>query len=375
MASAAPIHLETAQGRFQLRRYPARPGEPLQAWCGADLLLADAWRSRQVDRAATLVVNDEHGALSTIIVPAALWTDSALAATAARQNLRRNQRSQVPVIWSTRPPPAGLKLVLLRIPKQLAYFEHQLAVLQSVLRPGAELVCSGMDKHLSPHTADMLERYFGPVTRHRGARKARLFTAQANAIPAKPVPAPSSYFCQPLDAELHGHANVFSRDRLDMGSRFLMEQLATCSRVESLADLACGNGVLGLFAHRLGLCSQLTFCDESAMALESSRENAARLLPDTADIRFFHGDGLLDAPGPFDLILCNPPFHLGHTVDDFAGRRLLRQCADQLRPGGELYLVANQHLPYENTLRRHFGQVEQVARDRKFVIWRAGAVD
>ena len=171
MAAAAPVHLDTSQGHFQLRRYPARPSEPLQAWCGADLLLLEAWNRRGIDPAATLVVNDEHGALSTIIEPAALWTDSALSAKAASENLRRNQRAQVPVVWSTRSPPPGMQLVLLRIPKQLAYFEHQLAVLQGVLPQGAELLCAGMDKHLSPQTAKMLERYFGPVARHRGARR------------------------------------------------------------------------------------------------------------------------------------------------------------------------------------------------------------
>ena len=360
------------QGEFELKRYPRRKQETLQAWNGADLLLLDAAGD---SGRPCLVVNDEHGALAIALSPASSWTDSALSARATQLNCSLNAVAQPLLTWSTEEPQQPIERVFMRVPKSLPYFEYQLAMLARSMSVGDTLFCAGMDKHLSPQTAKVLERYFGPVARHRGARKARVFSARAGAIPARPVPPPASYHCLQLDAELRGSANVFSRDSLDMGSRFLMEQLAQCSPVASLADLACGNGVLGLYAHRLGLCRQLTFCDESAMALESARENAARLFPNTADLRFFHGDGLLGGPGPFDLILCNPPFHLGHTVDDFAGRRLLRQCADQLRPGGELYLVANQHLPYEATLRRHFDQVQPVVRNRKFVIWRAGAVD
>ena len=75
------------------------------------------------------------------------------------------------------------------------------------------------------------------------------------------------------------------------------------------------------------------------------------------------------APDSQDLVLCNPPFHLGHTVDDYAGRRLLTQCARQLAPGGRLYLVANRHLDYSAALRRHCSSVERLAGDGKFNLW------
>jgi 16S rRNA G1207 methylase RsmC len=33
--------------------------------------------------------------------------------------------------------------------------------------------------------------------------------------------------------------------------------------------------------------------------------------------------------------------------------------------------VANQHLDYLPTLLRHFGSVEKLARDRRFIVWLA----
>jgi hypothetical protein len=86
------------------------------------------------------------------------------------------------------------------------------------------------------------------------------------------------------------------------------------------------------------------------------------------------GDVLDYGAEPPDLILCNPPFHLNHAVDEYAGRRLLAQCARQLPAGGRLCLVANRHLKYLPTLRRHFRRIGKIAQDQKFIVWLAEKV-
>jgi 16S rRNA G1207 methylase RsmC len=261
--------------------------------------------------------------------------------------------------------------VVLRIPKQIPYLEYQLARLAGWLPAGTLLLAGGMDKHLSPHTAALIERYFGPTTRHRGQRKARVFSARRNAQPAPAIPGWASYDCDVAGGSLYSLPNVFSRDGLDIGSRFLLQQLHLLQPAECGADLACGNGVIGIAALRHGLSRSMYFCDESAMAIASARDNAARLAPPATAVSFHHGDGLAGLRQAFDLILCNPPFHLGHTVTEYAGRRLLAACASHLAPGGSLCLVANRHLDYGPTLRRHFRAAEQLAGNRKFVVWRA----
>ena len=42
-----------------------------------------------------------------------------------------------------------------------------------------------------------------------------------------------------------------------------------------------------------------------------------------------------------------------------------------LRGGGELLIVANRHLRYDQVLARRFGKVRRVAAEPKFVVWRA----
>jgi len=324
-------------GTFALARYPGKSGDALLAWCAADALLLEEAHRRDNTGEAILVVNDTHGALCVALQPQSLWTDSALSALALRRNERSNGRKETPIIWSTQIVPSIPELVVLRIPKQLRYLEYQLARLATLLPAGATLLAAGMDKHLSPRVADMLERCIGPTQRHPGQRKARLFTAVRDDRPVSPSTRIAAYYCEPLGVELRSLANVFSADKLDLGTRFLLEQLHRLAAVDTAIDLACGNGVLGLAALQRGLAQRVVFCDESAMAVASAQDNALRLFPRTAHNCSFHrGDALQDYRGePAQLILCNPPFHVEHVVDEFAGRYLLAQCRDHLRPGAQ----------------------------------------
>jgi 16S rRNA G1207 methylase RsmC len=291
-----------------------------------------------------------------------------------RENCARNARNAPAIAWSTANPAGQFQQVLMRIPKNAAYFEYQLGQLAHVLAPGSKLYFAGMDKHLSANTAQLIERYFGSVQRHRGRGKARLFSAEQNA----PASLPDSdfychYHCEQLGVELSALPNVFSRERLDRGTRLLLENVHRLAPAEDLADLACGNGVLGIAAVQQGLASAVTFADESAMAIASARMNCLAIRKEDRSLAFHHGDGLQGVAQRFDRILCNPPFHLGHTVDDYAGRRLLVQCTTSLKPGGELVLVANRHLPYGETLKKSFSHVEQLACNKKFVVWKAAS--
>jgi 16S rRNA G1207 methylase RsmC len=363
--SAATTRFECPQGRFQLKRYPHRTRETLQAWCAADSLLLEEAVQHADSGAGTLVVNDEQGALCTALQPRTLWTDSWLAADAANRNLRDNRREPVQVLWSTQSPPFA-DLVLMRIPKSLPYFEYQLASLALVLPEGTLLLAAGMDKHLSPHTAATLERLFGPCHRYPGRHKARLFAATRQAGSAQVLPPPVEYRIPTLPLPLMAHSNVFSHDRLDHGTRLLLSVLGEQSPASRAVDLACGNGVVGLHLLHWAMAESVLFCDESAMAVDSVKMNLPEQWRAQAEVH--HGDGLQGSSSSADLVVLNPPFHLGHVVDEYAGRRLIQQAHDTLVPGGRLILVFNNHLKYRSLLHRKFDQTVELARDNKFSV-------
>ncbi len=360
--------------KLKLRQYP--PINRGQAFNSADSLLVEAAAVFATPGDATLVVNDEFGALCSALQAATLWTDSYLASRSMHENLRRNHLARTNVLWSIAALPESLtadscKLVVMRVPKQLSYFEYQLSKLSQLLPTGATVLVAGMDKHLSPATGSLIDSYIGPTERHRGQHKARLFSASKDARCPASFSGTGEYYSDTLNQPLISLANVFAREKMDIGSRFLLDSLVTLPQTNRLIDLACGNGIIGLTAASRGLCKSLLMCDESAMAIASARINSERCtLP--CDVSYHLGDGLLDYKGEFaNLILCNPPFHLNHRVDEGVGRRLLAQCAAHLVEGGSLCLVANRHLNYLPTLKRDFSVVEKLAQNSKFVVWQA----
>lgn len=76
-------------------------------------------------------------------------------------------------------------------------------------------------------------------------------------------------------------------------------------------------------------------------------------------------------PASVDLVLSNPPFHSHQATTDATALRMFAQSRKVLRPGGELWIVANRHMGYHTHLRRLFGNSEVVASEPKFVVLRA----
>jgi 16S rRNA (guanine1207-N2)-methyltransferase len=92
-------------------------------------------------------------------------------------------------------------------------------------------------------------------------------------------------------------------------------------------------------------------------------------MSENAAAEFYCDDGLSHYTGaPFDLIVCNPPFHQGNALGDQIAWRMFAQGRQQLRAGGQLWIVGNRHLDYPAKLKRLFGNCRQVAANPKFIV-------
>jgi len=364
--------LHSPQGDFRLSRYPVRRRDPLRAWDAADEYLLRHLDESGAEPGRTLVVNDGFGALSVALAGSCsvmMQSDSYLAWQGVLRNLRANglEEGAVTFIDSLAEPEGPFTHVLLKIPKSLALLEDQLFRVRPLLAEGATLVAGAMARHVHRSTLALFERIIGPAPTSLAWKKARLVLPSLDPSLA---PGRSQW---PRDFELDGlriinHAGVFSRERLDIGTRFFLEHLPTLPPGTEAVDLGCGNGIVGIMLRRSNPGVKLLFSDESFMALASARENWAAAFGDEP-ARFVADDCLARQPdGSADLVLINPPFHQQHAVTAEIARRMFRDARRVLRRGGECRIVANRHLGYHRDLKRLFGRCELVAGNAKFVV-------
>lgn len=371
--------LQVPQGAFTLARLPQRQRELLRAWDAADEYLLQVLDEQSLlhDGIRILIVNDSFGALAVALSryrPQSL-SDSWLCHAATRLNLQQNGIAADAVILldSLTVPQGPLDLVLLKVPKTLALLEEELLRLTPLLTAQSRVIVAGMQKGLPASVWPLLERLCGPTTTALARKKAKLIyvePAHGGENPASPYPA--CYTLEGTTYRICNHANVFSRDSLDIGTRFFLQHLPQGLGESEVIDLGCGNGVVGLITAARNPQARLQFVDESFMAVASARDNFHHNLGGEREAQFRVGDALSEfAPASADIILCNPPFHQGSAVGDQIAQRMFRQSLQVLRPGGELWVIGNRHLGYHQTLRKIFGNAELIAANAKFVILRA----
>ncbi|MFJ9638797.1 methyltransferase [Streptomyces sp. NPDC101178] len=378
--------LTTSQGTFELARFPEHPSDPFRAWDAADEYLLRQLTDSEtgpVDLSGTVaVVGDRWGALATALAahrPVQI-SDSYLARRATSANLERNglDGGAVTPLSSRDTPPDRIDVLLVRVPKSLAFLEDQLHRIAPALHAGTVVIGTGMVKEIHTSTLKLFERIVGPTRTSLAVRKARLIFATPDLeLPRTQSPWPYRYELPADVGPVSGrtavnHAGIFCAERLDIGTRFFLKHLPTRGGSVEVADLGCGNGVLGLSAALANPDAHVTFVDESYGAVASAEETFRLGAPDGAKADFLVGDGLADlAPGSLDLVLNNPPFHSHMATTDATARTMFVSARTALRQGGELWVVGNRHLSYHTHLRRIFGNCTTVAGDPKFVVLRA----
>lgn len=370
--------LISPQGSFQLLRFPHYRNETLQAWDAADEYLLNYLAAENLPAAGSCVciLNDGCGALATALHgwrPTAI-SDSYLSQQASRENLLLNglPADSVRLLDSLSTPAAGIDLLLVRIPKTLALLEDQLLRVRPRLNPGCRIVAAGMVKHLPASAWQLLARLLGPTVPAQAVKKARLLLVALDPDLRPPSsPYPVTYRLDTDGGEVVNHANVFSRDGLDIGTRFFLQHLPAVAAGHCI-DLGCGNGLLGVTLAARAPAAQLSFVDESYMAVASARENFRRRCGAARQAEFVVGDCLSGfAAHSADCILCNPPFHQQHAVGDRIAWRMFRDAHRVLRAGGELRVIGNRHLHYDIHLKTLFGNVAKLAANAKFEVFSA----
>ncbi|WP_226780272.1 class I SAM-dependent methyltransferase [Oceaniglobus trochenteri] len=156
---------------------------------------------------------------------------------------------------------------------------------------------------------------------------------------------------------------VFSADAIDRGSQLLAAHLPAQMK-GVVVDLGAGWGYLSAELSARDDISELHLVEADHAALACARDNVT-----DPRARFHWADATTFAlPGGADHVVTNPPFHIGRAPDPSLGRAFIAAAARMLKPGGQLWLVANRHLPYETELGEKFVKTTDLVRDPAFKV-------
>jgi 16S rRNA (guanine1207-N2)-methyltransferase len=130
---------------------------------------------------------------------------------------------------------------------------------------------------------------------------------------------------------------VFSGDRIDTGTRYLLQEAPGPPAAGDLLDLGCGYGPITVALARRSPGATVWALDINERALALCRENVAAL--GLTNVRVVT-PGEVSGKQRFAAIYSNPPIRIGkeplHTLLDTRLR--------QLEPAGRCYLVVQKHL-------------------------------
>lgn len=370
----------------RLRRRPDVEAPNLQAWDATDRLLLDTAVEHQRTGGSLTVIGDRYGALAlgalAVLEPHTLRVHQDL--ITGERALRLNAAA----IGVTAPDsddggpgePAFAQLplspgllaeadtVLLQLPKTLAELDQIAAAVARYASPDVLLMAGGRVKHMSLGMNTILERHFHSVRPQLARQKSRVILAAGAKGSAGTERFPVVEHLAELDLDVAAHGAAFAGPRLDIGTRYLLTFLPSMRAARHAVDLGCGTGILAAMYARQFPDAAVTATDQSAAAVASARETARR--NGLADrISVVQDDALSTFPDAgADLILLNPPFHVGAGVHSGAGLKLIEAAGRVLAPHGELWTVFNRHLPYLPALEQHVGPTVVKGRNPKFTV-------
>jgi 23S rRNA (guanine1835-N2)-methyltransferase len=307
---------------MHLKRYPVHKNETLQAWDSADELMLEHVREAGARDKRVVILDDRFGALSCGLEDGDVttYTDSFVSAKAITINSEGRRQT----IHDLGKLEGVYDLALVRIPKNMSFFEDLLCHLSAHLGAESKVVCGYMVKHQAKASFELLNKYIGTTSTSLAQKKARLIFAdfeKSKASSPYPIEVPIDGFEKPFT----NHSNLFSREKLDIGTRFLLEHIP---QGDAILDLGCGNGVVGIAAKKENPDARIVFSDDSWLALESARINYGKFFDDQAE--FVWTNCYEDQkPASVDLVLCNPPFHQGNTLGDFIAWQMFTDARDR----------------------------------------------
>ena len=366
-----------------LRRWPDLESPELLASDAADrLLLSELQHEVEADpsllEAGLVVIGDSYGAITLAAIADLGFTSVRVHQDARSGELALDNNAQELSIAGfthhdlDKELVSGARIVAMRLPRSLDQLDQWSSLIAAYAAPNVQVFAGGRLKHMTLGMNDVLKQYFGMVVASLAVQKSRVLRVKE---PMSDVALealstwPKSKRYDVIDMTVCAHGGVFAGINLDIGTRELLAVLdQTPTDAKRIIDFGCGSGLLAVAISRLRPGATVIASDQSSAAVVSATATLeANGLGGAVEV--VRDDGLSSqADASADVILFNPPFHSGAAVHSDTSVRLFAEAGRVLKPGGELWVVANSHLGYKPILINLVGETKEIRRTPKFTV-------
>lgn len=263
--------------------------------------------------------------------------------------------------------------IIYRVSKEKALVHHLLNCASQLLAPDGELIITGKKQDGIKSYAQKLVTQLGATGKLK-KQKTEYLGSFSQLNPSTPLESQNYTELHKVECNhdsikyFYSKPGVFGWQKIDTGTQLLLETIApilekTSQTPENILDLGCGYGWIFINLPTL-LHSEdisITATDNNATALRCAQKNAEFYAPNTQIIATDCGDSIKKS---FDLILCNPPFHQGHSHAKKLTEKFLQNTYRLLDKQGTAFFVVNEFIKLEfNGL-----QIEEIKRHHGFKV-------
>lgn len=199
----------------------------------------------------------------------------------------------------------------------------------------------------------------GPVLDDRNYTELRAVASQ-DTIAGSPI----------KDVMFYSKPGVFGWDKIDQGSLLLVDSLPAVfnslkDKPKRVLDLGCGYGYITTMAAQLAEFDEIIATDNNATALLAAEKTFAENGIPAKSIATDAGEQISEK---FDLILCNPPFHQGFSVDGGLTKKFLTNTKRLLNKHGHAIYVVNAFIGVEKIAAQLGLKTQTIVNNNQFKV-------
>ena len=267
------------------------------------------------------------------------------------------------------PPEVQVDRGILALPRGRPAQSFALEAMAARLAPGGTLYLYGSNDQGVKSVHKAVGPWFTDVEKLDARKHGRLLSMVRSDAPARDT---LDAYGQPVSLHLPSGSHqftafpgLFARGGLDEATGMLLRSLGRVkSTPRRILDFACGMGVMLAEARLRWPDAELVGLDADLLAVEATRRSVLG-----AEVHAGDGFAAIEGscePGSFDLIVSNPPLHVGNQLDMRVLHELVTGASAWLTPKGSLWLVTQRQRPLPEVAGRTPRVITSTGR---FCVW------